>query len=201
VKDLAYACGVSAGCVSYAGFSRGIRNATLRELSHQRPARLIELDPTLEEAQVTVAMTRLDAIWDQLFPAEAATDRGLLVETVIISPSDSEVRLRSTGIKELALKLSPALPECHMSLTRICKAGVPRAVRQVRYDPPPKLTLFDLEVDPAALCEEQRIQFDAIMRQSCIEFYRRLGGLRPRADILADRFHKFCGQSRPARRT
>ena len=30
----------------------------------------IKLDPTLDEAKITVAMTRLDAIWDQLFPAE-----------------------------------------------------------------------------------------------------------------------------------
>src|SRR5690606_41118417 len=27
-------------------------------------------DPTLDEAKITVAMTRLDAIWNQLFPAE-----------------------------------------------------------------------------------------------------------------------------------
>jgi hypothetical protein len=32
----------------------------------------IERDPTLDKAKVTVAMTRLDAIWDQLFPAEQA---------------------------------------------------------------------------------------------------------------------------------
>ncbi|TYP69647.1 MULTISPECIES: zinc ribbon domain-containing protein [Nitrosomonas] len=30
----------------------------------------IKLDPALDEAKVTVAMKRLDAIWEQLFPAE-----------------------------------------------------------------------------------------------------------------------------------
>ena len=29
----------------------------------------VSFDPTLDEAKVTVAMTRLDAIWDQLFQA------------------------------------------------------------------------------------------------------------------------------------
>ena len=32
--------------------------------------RAAKLDPSLDEAKVTVAMTRIDAIWDQLFPAE-----------------------------------------------------------------------------------------------------------------------------------
>lgn len=40
----------------------------------------IELDPTLDEAQVTVAMTRLDATWDQLLPAEQSRIVRLLVE-------------------------------------------------------------------------------------------------------------------------
>ena len=43
----------------------------------------IELDPTLDEAKITVAMTRLDAIWDQLLPAEQTRIVKLLVEKVI----------------------------------------------------------------------------------------------------------------------
>src|SRR5690606_40192330 len=35
----------------------------------------IKLDPTLDEAKITVAMTRLDAIWDQLFPARSEERR------------------------------------------------------------------------------------------------------------------------------
>lgn len=62
---------------------------------------------TLDEAQVTVAMTRLDAIWDQLFPAEQSRIVRLLVEKVIVSPNDLEVRLRANGIERLVLELRP----------------------------------------------------------------------------------------------
>lgn len=71
----------------------------------------VELDPALDEAQVTVAMTRLDQIWDQLFPAEQQRIVQLLVEKVIVSLQNIEVRLRANGIEELALELGPAVPE------------------------------------------------------------------------------------------
>ena len=67
----------------------------------------IKLDPTLDAAKVTVAMTRLDAIWDQLFPAEQTRIVKLLVEKVIVSPNDLEVRLRANGIERLVLELRP----------------------------------------------------------------------------------------------
>ncbi|MBA4215270.1 MAG: recombinase [Polaromonas sp.] len=70
--------------------------------------RAIKLDPSLDEAKVTVAMTRLDAIWDQLFPAEQTRIVKLLVEKVIVSPNDLEVRLRANGIERLVLELKPA---------------------------------------------------------------------------------------------
>ncbi|SFM14038.1 hypothetical protein [Nitrosomonas communis] len=66
----------------------------------------IKLDSALGEAKVTVAMTRLDAIWEQLFPAEQARIVKLLVEKVIVSPSDLEVRLRVNGIERLVLEMS-----------------------------------------------------------------------------------------------
>ena len=67
----------------------------------------IKLDPTLDEAKITVAMTRLDAIWDQLFPAEQTRIVKLLVEKVVVSPNDLEVRLRANGIERLVLELRP----------------------------------------------------------------------------------------------
>lgn len=67
----------------------------------------IKLDPTLDEVKITVAMTRLDAIWDQLFPAEQTRIVKLLVEKVIVSPNDLEVRLRANGIERLVLELRP----------------------------------------------------------------------------------------------
>jgi len=71
----------------------------------------IKLDPTLDEAKVTVAMTRFDAIWDQLFPAEQARIVRLVVEKVIVSPSNLEVRLRANGIERLVLELRPVPTE------------------------------------------------------------------------------------------
>ncbi len=61
----------------------------------------------MDEAKITVAMTRLDAIWDQLFPAEQTRIVKLLVEKVIVSPNDLEVRLRANGIERLVLELRP----------------------------------------------------------------------------------------------
>jgi DNA invertase Pin-like site-specific DNA recombinase len=69
----------------------------------------LKLDPALDEAKVTVAMTRLDAIWEQLFPAEQTRIVKLLVEKVIVSPNDLEVRLRANGIERLVLEMSPKL--------------------------------------------------------------------------------------------
>ena len=51
--------------------------------------RAVRLDPALDEAQVTVAMTRLDAVWEQLFPAEQQRIVRLLIEKVIVSPTIS----------------------------------------------------------------------------------------------------------------
>ena len=65
------------------------------------------IDPSLDEAQVTVAMTRLEVIWDQLFPAEQQRTVRLLIEKVIVSPNDLEVRFRPNGIEVLALELQP----------------------------------------------------------------------------------------------
>ena len=50
-------------------------------------------------------MTRLDAIWDQLFPGEQQRIVRLLVERVIVSPTNIELRLRASGISRLALEL------------------------------------------------------------------------------------------------
>jgi len=69
------------------------------------------LDATIDEANVTVAMTKLDAIWEQLFPAEQTRIVRLLVEKVVVSPSDMEVRLRSNGIEQMLRELLPITRE------------------------------------------------------------------------------------------
>jgi len=74
------------------------------QMVEEAARRAVRLDPTLDEAQVTVAMTRIDEIWEQLFPDEKARIVKLLVEKVIVSPNDIEVRLRPNGIDRLALE-------------------------------------------------------------------------------------------------
>jgi hypothetical protein len=70
-------------------------------------AKAVKFDSTLDEAKIAVAMTRLDVIWDQLFPAEQSRIVRLLVEKVIVSPNDIELRLRANGIERLVLELRP----------------------------------------------------------------------------------------------
>ena len=71
----------------------------------------IKMDPSLDEAKITVAMSRIDAIWDQLFPAEQRRIVQLLVDKVIVSPDEVEVRLRANGIERLVLELGPDTEE------------------------------------------------------------------------------------------
>ena len=60
------------------------------------------LDPTLDAAQVTVAMTQVDQVWDELFPAEQQRLVRLLVEKVIVTPTNLELRLHPLGIGAIA---------------------------------------------------------------------------------------------------
>ena len=62
----------------------------------------LALDSTLDAAQVTVAMTQVDQVWEQLFPAEQQRLVRLLVERVVVTPTNLELRLRPGGIGSLA---------------------------------------------------------------------------------------------------
>jgi hypothetical protein len=68
----------------------------------------VKLDPTLDEAKVSVGMSQLDAVWDQLFPAEQTRIVKLLVEKVTLSPDNLEVRLRANGLAQLMREMHPA---------------------------------------------------------------------------------------------
>ncbi|CAE6724120.1 hypothetical protein [Candidatus Nitrotoga fabula] len=67
----------------------------------------VALNDQLDEAQITVAMTRLDVIWDQLFPAEQQRIVQLLVEKVIVSPTNIELQLRANGIGQVVKEIKP----------------------------------------------------------------------------------------------
>ena len=56
-------------------------------------------------------MTRVDEIWEQLFPDEQARIVKLLVEKVIVSLNDIEVRLQPNGIERLALEFGQTTGE------------------------------------------------------------------------------------------
>lgn len=70
-------------------------------------AQTIKLVPSLDEAKVTVAMTRLDTIWDQLFPAEQCRIVRLMIEKVIVYPNDLRLNLNLIGLEKVALELQP----------------------------------------------------------------------------------------------
>lgn len=65
----------------------------------------LELDRTLDEAQVTVAMLRLDEIWQYLLAEEQARLLQLLIERVVVSERRAELRLRPLGLASLTTEL------------------------------------------------------------------------------------------------
>lgn len=59
-------------------------------------------DARISEAETYAALTRLDPLWDGLFPAEQARIVALLVERVDIGTDGLIVRLRTDGLAALA---------------------------------------------------------------------------------------------------
>jgi site-specific DNA recombinase len=60
----------------------------------------------LTEQQVMDALTRLDPLWEQLFPAEQARIVQLLVEQVDVQEKAIEIRLRTAGLAAVVEELS-----------------------------------------------------------------------------------------------
>jgi DNA invertase Pin-like site-specific DNA recombinase len=61
--------------------------------------------PDLTEAEVRLALERLEPLWDELFPAEQARIIHLLVDRVDIGPGGADVRLKVEGLASLARDL------------------------------------------------------------------------------------------------
>jgi len=57
------------------------------------------------EADARAALHQLDALWDELFPAEQARIVGLLVERVDVGTQGLNVRLRVDGLGNLAREM------------------------------------------------------------------------------------------------
>ena len=70
-----------------------------------------EKDVGINEAETHAALTRLDPLWDELFPAEQARIVTLLVERVDIGNEGLNVRLRVDGLARLARETRPEVGE------------------------------------------------------------------------------------------
>lgn len=71
----------------------------------------MRLDPDTNEAHVWIAMNQIDKIWEQLFPAEQHRIVRLLIEKVIVTPHNIEVRFRPNGLEMLATEVKPKTTE------------------------------------------------------------------------------------------
>ena len=71
----------------------------------------IRMDPDTNEAHVWIAMAQIDKIWEQLFPAEQHRIVRLLIEKVIVTPHNLEVRFRPNGLDMLAREVKPTTTE------------------------------------------------------------------------------------------
>ena len=60
----------------------------------------------ITEDEVREALTELDPLWDELFPAEQARIVQLLVERVDVRMYGAEVRLRPNGLSGLVRELA-----------------------------------------------------------------------------------------------
>jgi len=68
-------------------------------------------DGKIAEAEAREALTRLDPLWDELFPAEQARIVALLVERVDIGIEGMKVRLRMDGLAALAREITADVGE------------------------------------------------------------------------------------------
>ena len=76
----------------------------------------------MDEVQVSVALSRIELVWDQLFPLEQHRIVKLLVERIIVSPNELQVKLHPNRVESLALDVirdpgrSPAKPAVEEAL-------------------------------------------------------------------------------------
>lgn len=60
----------------------------------------------IDEAQVTVALNKIDNVWEQLFPDEQSRIIKLLIEKIIVKPDNIDIRLWENGVERLALEIT-----------------------------------------------------------------------------------------------
>lgn len=57
----------------------------------------------MTEMQVAIALSRIDTVWENLFPLEQHRIVQLLVERIVVSPQELRVQLHRNGIEHFAL--------------------------------------------------------------------------------------------------
>jgi site-specific DNA recombinase len=65
----------------------------------------VRSEPTLTEAEACEALTNIDLMWDELFPAEQARIVQLGIERVIVGSAGLDVQLRLDGLGKLAREM------------------------------------------------------------------------------------------------
>ena len=61
---------------------------------------------SMDEAQVTIALNQIEQIWEQLFPQEQTRILQLLVEKIIVTPDQLDIRLHQNGLEKLVLEIN-----------------------------------------------------------------------------------------------
>ena len=67
--------------------------------------------PNLTEPETREALSRLEPLWDELFPAEQARIVRALVERVEVGPAGADIRLRVAGLASLVRDLGAGAPD------------------------------------------------------------------------------------------
>jgi hypothetical protein len=67
--------------------------------------------PDLTEGEIREALSRLDPLWEQLFPAEQARMMRALVDRVVVGPGGADIRLRVEGLAGLVRDLTAIAPD------------------------------------------------------------------------------------------
>src|ERR671912_1875017 len=67
--------------------------------------------PNLTEPETREALSRLEPLGDELFPAEQARIVRLLVERVVVGPAGADIRLRVAGLASLVSDLGTGAPD------------------------------------------------------------------------------------------
>jgi hypothetical protein len=57
--------------------------------------------PTTDKREAIQSMQSIDAVWDELFPAEQSRIAHLLIDKVIVSPNGIRIDMKTEGVKEL----------------------------------------------------------------------------------------------------